>query len=438
MLIGGGALGITLLAVNAVRIHATISGSIAVGDDFTSYWNGARSVADGHSPYEWLAENRPYATPNADYFYPPLLALLLAPFTRLLDYPAARWSWLFLGVVCLAGGVGLTWRASDLHLRGRRLLALVPCIGVLPSVVVALGIGQLSPILLLVVAAGYAAIRAGRPVLLGAAVAVAAGLKGFPALLGLYLVLGRRYQACVSTALLALLELAASVAVLGWEPHREYLTAVVATLHYWYGMPSNVSIVGFFTRLLSDNAFTTPVVSAEALAAGLTALCAAGILGASAYAVWRARAARQSRSRAYAMVVVASLLLSPINGHYNLMIALVGLVAAAAYVQATWPGHLRWLLWVGLLLSLPVEYCDLGPEQWCQSYFPLVPLAALPWRYGWGNLLSCGPLVGLILLWALLVRSCLEPSAATVPAIDSEASTGQTLGGFSTTGDLPV
>ena len=33
----------------------------------------------------------------------------------------------------------------------------------------------------------------------------------------------------------------------------------------------------------------------------------------------------------------------------------------------------------------------------------------LPWRQGWGNLLIDGPFFGLLALWGLLVRQCLEP-----------------------------
>jgi hypothetical protein len=98
---------------------------------------------------------------------------------------------------------------------------------------------------------------------------------------------------------------------------------------------------------------------------------------------------------------------SPINGQYNLVIAALPLAVAAARVQSAWPRHLRWLLLAGLLLSCPVELYDL---------FPMDPM---PWRLGWGNLLTSGPFFGLLTLWGLLLRLCLEPGADS-PALSSE------------------
>src|SRR4051794_37499186 len=51
-------------------------------NDFGQYWSGAQSLAAGHGPYAWLAENRPLTA--QDYHYPPLLAMLLAPATTVL------------------------------------------------------------------------------------------------------------------------------------------------------------------------------------------------------------------------------------------------------------------------------------------------------------------------------------------------------------------
>src|SRR5215212_4174073 len=104
--------GALVVLVSVGHIITTIESTMGDFDDFTPYWNGAKSVAAGHSPYEWLAENRPQEVP--DYIYPPLLALVLAPFTLVLDYPTARWVWLGISTLFVAASVPLIWRAGGL------------------------------------------------------------------------------------------------------------------------------------------------------------------------------------------------------------------------------------------------------------------------------------------------------------------------------------
>jgi hypothetical protein len=98
------------------------------------------------------------------------------------------------------------------------------------------------------------------------------------------------------------------------------------------------------------------------------------------------------------------------TGHYLLVLAALPLAMAIARVHAAWPRHLAWLLFAMILLALPWEYCDLEfARGWCHTQFAVVP-DDLPWRRGWGNVFIAGPLFGMLTLWALLVRLCLEPS----------------------------
>jgi hypothetical protein len=395
----GVALCVLLLLLSAARIVATIEGVPPEGDDFTPYWNGASNVAAGASPYAWLAENRPQILP--DYIYPPLLAVLLAPLTRALDYETARWAWLAFSVLCLAASIGLIAHASHLTWRGPRALALVPCLALLPATTLALAIGQLSPQLLLAVTAAYAALAARRESTAGAFVALGASLKSFPALLGGYLLLRREWRGAIAALGVSIALLALTILVVGWEPHWTYLTRVVPAQTHWQGGPFNVSATGVFTRLLVDNPFTTPVLHAPALAQALIVGATLALLGATASVVWRA--APRGAGAAFAATVVASLLVSPINGQYNLVIVLLPLAVAAAGVQRAWPRGLRWLLLAAVLLGLPVEWYEL---------WPVYPM---PWRSGWGTLLAAGPFFGLLALWGLLVRQAAEAPGTAPP-----------------------
>jgi hypothetical protein len=282
------------------------------------------------------------------------------------------------------------------------------------------GIIANGPLLTLVTAGTYAAVLARRQGLAGGLVAIGADLKSFPALLGGYLLLRRQWRAALAALGAGLALLLVSLLTLGWAAHWTYLTGVIPAQRRWFGMPLNVSLTGLFTRLFSDSGFGTPVVNAPVLAQAAIVLTSTALLAASAYAVWRARADRGGEAAAFGLAIVAMLLLSPINGQYNLVIALVPLAIAAAAVQRAWPRHLRWLLLIALLLSLPVEPCDLAPlRDVCVG--PAGLASGLPWRAGWGTLLITGPFWGLLALWGLLWRLCTAPpQAADFPMIDSE------------------
>ena len=394
---------LVVLALVARTIGAVEAGLIE-GDDFTNYWNGATAVADGQTPYGWLTENRLQGLP--DYVYPPLLALLLAPLTHVVDYTTARWAWLVLSTASLVLGTLLVGRATGIRWRGPEALALAGAVGVVPSALLAVGIGQLSPLLVLLLAVMYAG--ASGPGRAGAlAVAVGTHLKTIPALLGGYLLLRGRWRECAMAVLAGVLLLAASIAVLGWAPHWAYLTQVVPAQSHWFGGPFNVSLHGVITRLLVDNDFAVPIVAAPLLARAALVAALVAVLALTAWAVRRAPADRAGEQAAIAICVAAMLLVSPINGNYNLVLAVIPLAVLIKRAQDEWPSGLRWLLVVAILLSLPVEYAGLGPWGPPDVSGPsMVALKELPWRQGWGNLLTTGPFWGLLALWALLFRRC--------------------------------
>lgn len=413
--LAGGLLAAVLLGLAAARVHQAVLLGIAEGDDFTPYWNGARSVSLGESPYAWT--RAPRSQELTDYIYPPLLALLLAPAAVQLDYATARWGWLVLNVACLATAGGLVWRATGLTARGRPGLALVAALGLVPSTLATLAIGQLSPVLLLALSLSYAALRAGHAGWAGAGVAIAASLKSFPGLVAAFFLLRGQWRALAGCLAATGLVAGAAALVLGPNAYATYLAEVVPRQSRWFAGPFNVSLTGLWQRLLAEQAFTVPVAAANELARALTLASCAAVVAATSYAVWRGRARPGSADAAFASLVVAALLVSPITGWYAVPIALLPLAVAAARVQAAWPHGLRPLLLAGVLLGVPTEFCDLASVQtYCLSLGP-ERWGELPWRHGWGTLLSAGPLAGLLLLWGLLlVQSRGAPAPAPAPA----------------------
>jgi len=377
-------------------------------NDFYDYWSGAQSLVEGRELYGWLAVPRPAGRP-LEYVYPPPLALLLAGPAAVLDFPTARVLWLAFSALCLVLALRLIWQrwARD-DADHQRLVAAV-WLPLLPATTWALGIGQLSPQLLLLFAGAYAALSARRPILAGCLLALGAAIKVFPAFVGGYLLLRHNWRAAIGGVVCGVSIVALTALVVGWEPYRTYLTEVVPAQRRIFAAPFNVSVVGFFTRLLAENPYTKPVVGASGAATAAVALCTTALLVATAYGVWQDRLAADGAA-SYALVVTATLLVAPINGRYNLVIALLPLAVAANGAQARWPHGRAWLLLAAVLLSLPVELYDLWPVRYFYAVqFPTLDLTELPWRQGWGNLLTAGPLLGLLVLWAVLLRQCSVP-----------------------------
>jgi hypothetical protein len=150
--------------------------SLARPSDFNAYYNAARQVVAGHSPFA----NRPY-------IYPPLLAFVLTPLARL-PYVTVRWIWFLFSQACLLAGAWLTWNALGRDWIAACPVAFVWAIG--GAAEESLGLGQPGPELMLLVAVAIVKQN------WRAAVAIAAGLaiKMYPGVLAVWFVLRRQWR----------------------------------------------------------------------------------------------------------------------------------------------------------------------------------------------------------------------------------------------------
>lgn len=156
--------------------HATVSNVVPrLGgvSDFRKYYDAARQITAGHSPFS-----------TAGYIYPPLLAELLTPLAHL-DYLAARWVWYLASQACLLAAAWLIWRAFGRNWATACSIALVWAMG--GAAAEALWLGQVSPLLALLLAAAYTSSQWRQGVALG----VGCALKFIPGMLAVGLVLNR-------------------------------------------------------------------------------------------------------------------------------------------------------------------------------------------------------------------------------------------------------
>jgi Glycosyltransferase family 87 len=180
--------------------------------DFGSYHAAAMAVARGESPY------------LPKYIYPPVLAVVLAPLAAL-PLATARVIWYLVSQACLLGSAGLLVRRLGGGPAAVGSVTLVWCLaGTVPE---NLGLGQVNPLLLLLLTAGPAAIG------------LAAALKIWPGLLLVDSVLARRWREVAWG-----LGSAAFFLLAPWIFVRWTTTPPYAPLHrtFWMGSPAPLNV----------------------------------------------------------------------------------------------------------------------------------------------------------------------------------------------------
>ena len=222
-----GAVTAALFAAFDLIQWALAYGSDRFHNDFTFYYAAARiGLAHGWSSiYDLgLLQNeldsmgsRIKIAALARFLSPPPLAWISTPFT-VLQFPIAYFAWSALLLAALA----LTWHLAAPSRGPVRLIHLAAAVGWLP-VIYCLQLGQPGLFVALGVAASYAALRTGRPVWAGAALAALALKPQLGFLVPVALLVAGRYRAFLSSAAVLGVLALASAAALGSAGIHVYL-----------------------------------------------------------------------------------------------------------------------------------------------------------------------------------------------------------------------
>jgi hypothetical protein len=207
---------------------------LAFEGDFGNHYLAATVLRQGISPYSIHA-----------FDYPPLPALLVAPLS-LIAYDSARQAWLILGQACLVTTAWVVWKMLAGEKQG--LLVAAGAFGVAGTLAVNLVLGQIHPLMLLLLAGAFATM-ATRPALAGALIGGAAALKLWPGLLLLALAMTRRWRGLLAGAMAAALLILGPLLLLAlaWPPPH-----LPTSAGYWMGSPAplNASWPAVALRLL--------------------------------------------------------------------------------------------------------------------------------------------------------------------------------------------
>lgn len=258
-----------------------------------------------------------------------------------------------------------------------------------PSVVLCLSLGQLGIILVfLILAAFFLAER--RPALAGAALALAMAIKLYPGLIGVYFLLRGPRRVLGWAAVWGALLLALPLAFSGPAPYVAYAAKVLFGDYYPYPAEFNLSLVGFWQRLLTANPYVAqPLVDAPALARALTLLSSAAVVG------WCLRIPftpdHLGRLIGVSVWLCAMQLLTPLNGYYNLIALLLPLLTLIVCAHRYAAHRTVFLMMAGVGLAAI-------PPGW--TY--LIAILHLLLHQGWGILALTPPFYTAILFLSLL------------------------------------
>lgn len=320
------------------------------------WWRGSHGY-----PPRAAGDEDPYRPFVLDYYaYPPPFLLVVAPLAPLDgDFAAQRALWFGLNGLLLAVGLWVVARWLDGAGAHRALLMTPLFFGSLPTLVT-LQVGNFQIAVVVISVLAMVAFDTERHATGGALLAFAVLSKLSPGLIGVVLVVQRRWRAVAWTAGFAALLLAASLATLGANPLRSFVTYTLPRLSSGeafaflddepfsiltnmspFGLPFKLQMMGLDVR--------DPWAVARHIGHGYTlALIALAVL-----AAMRPRGDRRDRAITWMSLLVLAALQSPFGPGYTLLALLWAITLLVVEVRTPRGAVALALLWIGLTVLPP-------------------------------------------------------------------------------------
>lgn len=389
--------GLALLCIAmAAYLFATTSRNTNQSTDYTQDYLSAKAIFAGKSIYTPLSEESVGITENPRLRvndHPPPYVVALAPLA-LLSYTQAFLILSVASCVAIIGsglllGVGYGW-----GLVGGCLVALLLLLH--PGTGTGLLYGNISSLLLALIVVAWWLAGHNRSLLAGACVGFAAGLKLFPGLLVFVFLITRDFRAAIVAAGVAVGCWVGAASVVGVADVRTYIRdRAPENARAFIPSAFNESVAGVAYRTFGEpdpntdwleRAAVRPDLVAVVLWAGRAAVVLLVLVG-------FLRSGRTTSSdRAFALLVPAMLLLSPLTWLHAIPMMVIPVTYLAA--TATTP---RWQFALGVCV-LTMSVSDLWMGVMLASHFG----PGVPW---WGNFILLAPAWGMFAVLILVAIS---------------------------------
>lgn len=356
--IGAAAVLLALISWNAWIAHTMVT-RLQMGD-FRILYLSARAQIEGRDMYDLPSElrthlGRPLQSTLVN-LNPPHFQLLVLPLA-FLPAGAALAVWAAVSLLCL--GVSMRVVARELEVKPtawgcwRGAVWLLAFAGTGAVV----GTAEVGFLLMLPLTLGWSAARRGGWTRAGVYLGLAMALKLFLLIFVPYLLLRRRFGAALVSGATAATWFLGGLLIVGPGTYWSWLSQLASVSWAWRG--PNASLLGILTRSLAENPYYTPLaVAPEAiLPLWLPSVALIGLCSLALVTVDRAAAAVD---RAFALILSAALLISPLGWVYYLWLA----AGPAAALAVRWgrektrdqhdpgAGAARWRLRL-LMLAVP-------------------------------------------------------------------------------------
>jgi hypothetical protein len=329
--------------------------------DFYQDWGSARNYSTGLPTYTPHTISIPRhlnhssnSMPSIEYnAHPPTFVLLALPLAWV-DYPIAVLACNVLSFLALVATLMII--ASELHLP---LKLLPPTLALLPlcqPIYANFQLGQLTPLIGLLIALIWALERSRwmeQSCLAGTLVGIAAAIKLFPAYVAVYYLAQIRIRPLLAAALVFLLLNSWAVLVLGIDTYYDYINVVLPYQSKFRSFGYNISIAGFWYKLfdsLGERDSIIPLWHCPMIARSGTLLSDLAITMAAIKISSQALTVTQ-RDFAFAAVVTAMLLVSPVTWDFSLPLLLIPLVLLTQYSLKP---HANWMLGPLILIFIGI------------------------------------------------------------------------------------
>lgn len=381
-----------LISTFLININTTVG-----NEDFVAIYDAAHAISDGVN--SWAAVGR--------YLYPPLSAILIMPLAAVTTLEQSALFWFFLNVALLMITLALVSRhIIDERLRLVWWIAPVFFTPTLQSLVH----GQITIVMLALTAATWVALQEEKPRLAGILAVCAMWVKVYPFVVVAYLIWKRDARIVQGILLGAVVLGGFQWAVVGTDYFLFYFTDILPQLAM-NGWPQlaylNSSVFGFVHRLFIPTSFVQPVVESTVLYTvvrlTLTVLVILSTIWVSSRPIAYARTSPRKRDLEYALVVVASLLLTSTLWESAM---LSFLLAYAVILRDVWTRQ-KWIIGLCVTSFLLI---DSHRAIWALLHDQTLPALVLSM-----------PFFGAILLWGMLaVLAFRESKHSTVNQISTD------------------
>jgi hypothetical protein len=320
--------------------------------------------------------------------HPPLVIMVSWPFAHV-AFEAAALGWFAASLACafvlaiVLSGLARSRTSFGLPPVSDALLFFAGLL-VWPPVLYNLEKGQFSILIAMLIAVGWVWLSRRGCRAAGVSIGLAAALKLFPALLGVYLAMRHRRSVVwfvitgATTTMLPLLWL-------GWRAVPEFIAQTSGNLSYWETWPAvTYSLRGLAARLLIGSDWSLAVVHAPKAATVTVLISSVVLLGIAVHTTRRRQTTQDSDDLLFAMWSVLLLPLNPLAmGHNGVLLALPIVLMARAL--AADPSTSLKVLWAAgsVLVSIPRQ-AIFEPAAIPVTPFHSFAIVALPL---WGTLL---------------------------------------------------